>query len=197
MFGIIPVLLIAVSLSLDAFAVSISAGICMPGLQKRYALRASFFFGLFQFVMPIAGWFLGAVFEDRIKSFDHWIAFVLAFVGGKMIVEALPLGKPADSSSSGPVDCKTTDIRNIKTLMLLALATSIDALAVGVSLSITGENILGSSVLIGAVTLVVCLFGFEFGRRIGVVFEKWAELIGGIILIGIGIKILVEHLVFT
>jgi putative Mn2+ efflux pump MntP len=192
----ISVALIAVSLSLDAFTVSVGAGMCIPGLQKRYALRAAFFFGLFQFVMPIAGWFLGAVFVDHIKAFDHWIAFaLLAFIGGKMIIEALPLGKPAGTGSS--VDCKINDIRNIKTLLLLALATSIDALAVGISFSMIGGNILGASAVIGAVTLAICFFGFEFGRRIGVVLEKWAELGGGIILIGIGVKILVEHLVFT
>jgi putative Mn2+ efflux pump MntP len=194
MSGLIPVLLIAVSLSLDAFTVSIGAGICIPGLQKRYALRAAFFFGLFQFFMPLFGWLLGHSFATYIEAFDHWVAFgLLVFIGGKMIFQSLGRsGKQPREDDSGK-----TDIRNIKTLLLLALATSIDALAVGVSFSIIGENILGASALIGAVTLAICLFGFECGRRIGVVLEKWAEPCGGIVLIGIGVKILVDHLVFS
>jgi putative Mn2+ efflux pump MntP len=184
----IEVLLVALSLSMDAFAVSVSSGICIPHLKKRFALRASFFFGLFQFVMPLLGWFLGSTFVGYIKAVDHWIAFgLLALIGGKMIVE----GRGIKNSKE---ECKRTDIRDMKTLLVLALATSIDALAVGISFRIIGEHMIRSSAIIGALTLGVCLFGFEFGRRIGTVLEKWAEISGGIILIGIGVRILLGHL---
>ncbi|MDR2479354.1 MAG: manganese efflux pump MntP family protein [Treponema sp.] len=197
----IPLLFIALSLSMDAFAVSVSSGICIRGLRPVYAVRASFFFGLFQFVMPVAGWYLGSVFASYIEAFDHWIAFtLLAFTGGKMIIEAwkkkpeCPPGDTGKTADSADCSAGTGDIRSLKTLLVLSTATSIDALAVGISLSIIGFNVWGSAAVIGGVTFAVCLCGFEFGRRIGLALEKWAQMAGGIILAGIGVKILIQHL---
>ncbi|MDR2477311.1 MAG: manganese efflux pump MntP family protein [Treponema sp.] len=199
----ISLFFIALSLSMDAFAVSVSSGICIQALRPFYAVRASFFFGLFQFAMPLAGWYLGSVFASHIETFDHWIAFtLLAFIGGKMTIEAWkknvkcpPANADADRQSAGTDRAApAADIRSLKTLLILSVATSIDALAVGVSLSIMGLNIWASAAIIGGVTFAVCACGFEFGRRIGLVLEKWAQMAGGIILVGIGVKILIQHL---
>jgi putative Mn2+ efflux pump MntP len=181
----------ALSLSLDAFAVSVSSGLSIRGLRLRYALRASFFFGLFQFLMPLAGWYLGSAFAAYIRPFDHWIAFaLLGFIGGKMIVEALRRSGETRTDESP----ERADIRGLKTLLILSVATSIDALAAGISLSIMGHGVWGSAAIIGGITFLICLCGFEFGRRIGLVLEKWAQITGGLMLIGIGVKILLEHL---
>jgi len=180
---ILSVILIGLSLSIDAFAVSVSAGISIRDLKIFHAVRASLFFGAFQFAMPVAGWYLGTAFAVYIQSFDHWIAFgLLAFVGGKMILESF--------KGSG----SAADIRCFSCLLTLSLATSIDALAVGLSFSILGHGIWLPAAIIGGITFVVCLSGFEFGRRIGPLLEKWAGITGGLILIGIGVKILIEHL---
>jgi putative Mn2+ efflux pump MntP len=201
----ISTVLIALSLSMDAFAVSVSSGICIRDLKLFHALRASFSFGLFQFLMPVLGWYLGSAFLAYISAWDHWIAFVLlGFIGGKMLIEALGKKKTEknETAGSGPYQQKTderdssssADIRNFKTLLVLSIATSIDALAVGLSFSVLGGGIWVNSGIIGGITFAVCLIGFEFGRHIGFLFEKWAEAAGGLILIGLGIKILVEHL---
>ncbi|MDR1239905.1 MAG: manganese efflux pump MntP family protein [Treponema sp.] len=216
----LPVILIGLSLSMDAFAVSVSSGICIPGLRPFHAIRASLSFGIFQFIMPLAGWYLGSAFAAYINAVDHWIAFgLLALIGGKELWEALtekaaagPCGPdeaPGEGGSAarepgapepgarehetrGPK--KSADIRNTLTLLNLSVATSIDALAVGISLSIMGHNIWLSAAVIGGVTFLVCLSGFEFGRRLGGLFRKGARIAGGLILIGIGVKILAEHL---
>jgi putative Mn2+ efflux pump MntP len=196
----ISLLFIALGLSMDAFAVSVSSGISIQGLRPVHAIRASFCFGLFQFLMPLAGWYLGSACAAYIEAFDHWIAFVLlAFIGGKMLVEALrrkaedPARSPGENAAEAAA-AQTGDIRNLKTLLILAVATSIDALAASISLSIMGHGVWGSAAIIGGVTFLVCLSGFECGRRIGLALEKWAQIAGGIVLIGIGVKILVEHL---
>jgi putative Mn2+ efflux pump MntP len=216
----VSIVLIGLSLSMDAFAVSVSSGICIPGLKPFHAVRASLSFGLFQFIMPLAGWYLGSAFAVYINAVDHWIAFgLLALIGGKEIWEALsekagagetagserpgsPGGGPdaggnAAAEGSGTAEPKKNraDIRNTLTLLNLSVATSIDALAVGISLNIMGHNIWLSAALIGGVTFLVCLTGFEFGRRLGGLFRKGARISGGLILFGIGIKILAEHLV--
>ena len=194
----ISLFFIALSLSMDAFAVSVSSGICIQALRPFHAIRASFFFGLFQFAMPLAGWYLGSVFASHIETFDHWIAFtLLAFIGGKMTIEAWKKNDkcpPTNADAGGQSAGTAADIRSLKTLLILSVATSIDALAVGVSLSIMGLNIWASAAIIGGVTFAVCACGFEFGRRIGLVLEKWAQMAGGIILAGIGVKILIQHL---
>jgi putative Mn2+ efflux pump MntP len=182
----VSIVLIGLSLSMDAFAASVCSSVSIRGLRAVYALRASLFFGLFQFIMPVAGWFLGRTFISYIEAYDHWIAFaLLAFVGGKMIKEALFREKEQRGGS---------DIRNAGTLLVLSLATSIDALAAGISFEIMNLNIWHTSAAIGLITFCVCMAGFEFGRRIGLLFEKGAEIAGGLVLIGLGVKILVEQL---
>lgn len=185
-----PVVLIGFSLAMDAFAVSVSSGISIKNLRVFHALRASFFFGLFQFAMPVAGWYLGRAFSAYIQAFDHWIAFgLLVLIGGKMLSETLR-GKEKETGCPD----QGRDIRSLPCLFLLSVATSIDALAVGLSFNLLGRDIWTPAFLISAITFAVCLTGFEFGRRIGVLFEKRAGILGGLILIGIGIKILLEHL---
>jgi putative Mn2+ efflux pump MntP len=180
---ILSVILIGLSLSMDAFAVSIGSGISIKRLKVFYIIRSCFFFGFFQFIMPVAGWYLGSTLAEYIRTFDHWIAFgLLSFVGGKMIWETF------HSSDAH------TDIRSLSHLLTLSLATSIDALAVGLSFSFLGHAIWLPAAIIGCITFTVCFAGFEIGRRIGSLFEKWAGLAGGIVLIGIGAKILIEHL---
>jgi len=188
-------ILIALGLSMDAFAVSVSSGICTDNLQPRHIIRGSFSFGLFQFVMPVLGWFLGSQFRTAIQNFDHWIAFaLLAFIGGKMIAESFETEPAACDDTETPQKAGKTDVRNIKTLFTLSVATSIDALAVGLSYSLLGKSILSPAAAIGLITFTVCIVGFEFGKRIGYLIEKRAELVGGLVLIGIGLKILLEHL---
>jgi putative Mn2+ efflux pump MntP len=184
----ISMLLIGLSLSLDAFAVSISSGISDRGLQPFHILRACFFFGAFQFVMPLIGWFLGSAFVSYIEAFDHWAACaLLSFVGGKMLLGALPR-----KNRGGAVE-KGVDIQSLGNLFLLALATSIDALAVGLSFSMVNRAIYIPALIIGCVTFGVCFLGFQFGKKIGRFFATGSQLAGGIILIGIGVKILLEH----
>lgn len=198
-------LLVALGLAMDAFAVSISSGICIPELKPRLAFRAAASFGLFQFAMPVAGWLLGGTFRSLIQGFDHWIAFcLLAFVGGKMLLEAIrgeaetSCADPTFAGQAGGVEAvvaaKKRSILDWGGLVILSIATSIDALAVGLSYSMLGEPILMPAAIIGAVTFGLCLVGCEFGKRIGERFERWATLAGGLVLVGIGGKILVEHL---
>lgn len=187
-----PVILIALSLSMDAFTVSLSAGISIRALRPFYMVRASFFFGLFQFVMPLAGWYLGKTVEAYIEAYDHWIAFgLLAFVGGKMFIEGFRRKDQTREGDEGGGN--TGDIRRLGPLLTLSLATSIDALAVGISFTILGQGIWSSAALIGGITFLVCLIGFGFGTRLGRFFGNWAERAGGLILIAIGFKILLEH----
>lgn len=188
---LVSYLLVAMGLAMDAFAVSISSGICIPDLKPRHALRAAFSFGFFQFLMPVAGWLLGSTFRSLIQGFDHWIAFgLLAVVGGKMIIES------AKTRNEGACedDSKAASILSLPGLLVLSVATSIDALAVGLSYSVLGTPILLPAAIIGLVTFALCVVGCEFGKRIGAKFERWATLVGGIVLVGIGAKIAVEHL---
>jgi putative Mn2+ efflux pump MntP len=192
----IETLLIALSLSMDAFAVSVSSAACTKNLKKRYMIRAAFAFGLFQFLMPLAGWFLGYTFSGLIKSFDHWIALaLLVFVGGKMLVEVYEEWKESPNAAcpTGEEE-KKLDITSKRIVLLLAVATSIDALAVGMSFSLIGQPALQPSAVIGIVTFLVCVAGFFFGKKIGIVLGRYAQIAGGIVLIGIGIRILVSHL---
>ncbi|MBL8966141.1 MAG: manganese efflux pump [Spirochaetaceae bacterium] len=196
--------LVALGLSMDAFAVSVSSGICIPHMKARHAFRAAFAFGLFQFLMPIAGWLAGSAFRAYIEGFDHWIAFaLLVFVGAKMLKESFGIEEEtacadpsaAEGAGAAAPAAKKRSILDLGGLLVLAVATSIDALAVGLSYSMLGNPILLPASIIGLVTFVLCLVGCEFGRRIGARFERWAEVSGGVVLIGIGLKILIEHLV--
>ena len=191
--GILSILLIAVSLAMDAFAVSISNGISQKKSRFPEAFATALSFGVFQGVMPFLGWALGSSFSARIEKVDHWIAFaLLAFIGIHMIVEAVRGGDSCESGSA---------VFSIKTLLSLSVATSIDALAVGVSFALSGTNtlpgILLAASIIAGVTLIICLAGFYIGRRFGCIFKNKAEIAGGCILTLMGVKILVEHLFFS
>lgn len=180
----LQLLLIALSLAMDAFAVSVSTGIAVPGFGPRQAARIGLWCGMFQFFMPLIGWFLGSSVKTYIEAVDHWIAFaLLGLIGGNMIREALSSDKEE----------AVADL-SVKRLFLLALATSIDALAVGVTLAFQPVNILFSAAVIGVVAFVMAMLGGLLGRRLGDLFQKRATLLGGVVLIGVGLKILVEHL---
>lgn len=186
--GLIELCFIAVGLSMDAFAVSICKGLACREQNLRNNLLAGLYFGGFQGLMPASGWLLGVRFSDAITSIDHWIAFVLlSFIGGSMIRE----------SRSGAEEEEMDASFGFRAMLPLAVATSIDALAVGVSfafLGMTGREILGAAALIGAVTFVLSAVGVRVGSVFGSRFKSRAELCGGVILIFIGLKILLEHL---
>lgn len=180
--------LTGVGLAMDAFAVSICKGLGMTKVNKKQALIIGLFFGGFQALMPTIGWFLGTGFEHYIKSIDHWIAFgLLAYIGIKMIVEAL---KP---ERDGEVMEKDAPL-NIKEMFSLAIATSIDALAVGISFAFLNYPIASAAAIIGITTFVISIIGVCIGNFFGTRYKKKAEIVGGIILILIGLKILLEHL---
>jgi putative Mn2+ efflux pump MntP len=193
-------ILIGLSLSMDAFAVSVSSGICVQNLKIWHEIRSSAAFGLAQFVMPVAGWFLGAAFIAWIAPFDHWIAFaMLAFIGGKMLIGAIRSkpGCPEESAGETAPDAsaaRADDITSLPYLLTVAFATSIDALAVGLSFGVLGHSLWLPAGIIGVVTFVVCLAGFALGKRAGLALGKYAQIAGGLVLIGIGVKILAEHL---
>jgi len=181
----LQLLLIALSLAMDAFAVSVSTGIAVPGFGPRQAARIGAWCGFFQFAMPLVGWFLGSSVRSYIEFIDHWIAFgLLALIGGNMIREALHEGSEEEA---------VTDL-SVRRLFLLALATSIDALAVGVTLAFEDVNILFSAAVIGVVAFLMAMLGGLLGHRLGQLFQKRATLLGGAVLVGIGLKILIEHL---
>ena len=178
-------LLIAVSLAADAFAVSTACGVQIAVVRYGHVLRVALAFGFFQFIMPVIGWLAGSAFSSWLLAVDHWIAFALLFIiGTKMIWESFR------DDSAAP----TKDPTRGWNLLLLAVATSIDALAVGLSLAFLGTSIWYPALVIGGVAAVLSAIGALFGCRLGHRFGVWAERVGGLVLIGIGIRILVEHL---
>ena len=180
---IFEISLIAVSLAMDAFAVAVSSGVILKQMKLKHAMRIASFFGFFQALMPVIGWISGRTFYKYICSCEHWIAFVLlSAVGGKMIYEALQSDKEANF-----------DPLNVYVLFMLAIATSIDALAAGVTFSFLNIDIWQSVFLIGTITFIISLIGTQIGKTFGHLFENQLEILGGIILIGIGIKILIQH----
>lgn len=182
----IELLLIAVGLSMDAFSVSICKGLTTKKFSWRMALLCGLWFGGFQVLMPIAGYFLGAQFQEMIEAYDHWIAFgLLFFIGANMIREAV-WEKKEEGKENGALD--------FKTMFFLAIATSIDALAVGVSFACIQVKLWSSVLIIGLTTFVFSVLGVKIGNVFGSKYEKSAGIIGGIILILIGLKILLEHL---
>ena len=182
---IITILLIAIGLSMDAFAVSVTSGFAVERLRIKHAFRMALFFGGFQFLMPILGWFTGLSLKDLITGIDHWVAFVLLFfIGAKMIYESTKM-----ESEKG-----TGNAFKLGTLFLLAIATSIDALAVGISLSFLNVAIVSPSIVIGVVTFLLTFAGVYIGKKFGHFFESKLEIAGGLILIGLGFKILIQHL---
>jgi len=182
---IISIIFIAFGLAMDAFAVSITSGLTIKSLKINNALKIAIFFGLFQAIMPLIGWLAGLSFRDFISDVDHWIAFgLLSVIGCKMIYE----------SSKMELNKKKINPLNVYVLLMLSVATSIDALAVGLSLSFLKVSIALPAVIIGIVTFLLSILGVYFGNRFGHYFERKIEIIGGLILICIGIKILIEHL---
>ena len=176
--------IIAVGLSMDAFAVAVCKGLAMRQMSWRGALIVGLYFGGFQAAMPLAGYLLGSGFSNSISSYDHWIAFILlAVIGGNMIREAC----------SG--ECENeNDSLDVKTMFLLAVATSIDALAVGITFAFLKVNIAAAVSFIGVTTFVISAAGVKIGNIFGTKYKSKAELAGGIILILLGLKILLEHL---
>ncbi len=179
---------IAVALSMDAFAVSIACGISAKRIPTKNALAIAFSFGLFQAVMPILGWNLSALGYDAVKNFDHWVAFfILLVIGSKMLYDAY--------KNRGDCSCQKQTFANplcLKTLAILSIATSIDALAVGISFKCLNYPIFYPSIYIGIITFLFCIFGVKFGNKIGCCHDSKFTFLGGIILIAIGIKILIE-----
>ena len=186
--SIVELFLIGVGLSMDAFAVAVCQGLCIPKLNLRQGGVIALYFGGFQALMPLIGWFLGSQFAGYIQSFDHWVAFVLlALIGGNMVREAL---SPEEEETSCAVNSKLDH----KKLFMMAVATSIDALAIGVAFAFMDVLILPAVSLIGCTTFCLSLVGVVVGNFFGSRYKKRAELTGGIILILLGVKILLEHL---
>lgn len=185
---IVELALIGVGLAMDAFAVSICKGLGMTKVKKKNAFIIGLFFGGFQALMPFLGWALGKSFEKYIVQIDHWIAFILlVFIGGKMVYEVI------NPSEEDTVTVKDTPL-DLKELLILAIATSIDALAVGVTFAFLNYPILEAISIIGILTFIISVVGVYIGNYFGSRFKKRAELASGVILILIGLKILLEHL---
>ena len=182
--GALEVVLIAIGLAMDAFAVSICKGLSMKKMSWKKAIIVGGYFGIFQGLMPVIGYFLGTTFESLVTKIDHWIAFgLLVFIGVNMLKEAF---------SKDSENCN--DNVDFKTMVVLAIATSIDALAVGITFAFLKTNIVLASILIAIITFVVCIIGVKIGNKFGDKYERKAETVGGLILIFMGIKILLEHL---
>ena len=183
----VSILLIAIGLGVDALSVAVATGVLLGRPSRAAVLRMSFSFGFFQFMMPLIGWSAGRTVSRLIESFDHWVAFgLLLFVGGKMIFEAIREKEAGQAATSDPTRGWT--------LLILSVATSIDALAVGLSLAFIGEAILFPSAVIGIAAFAMTWVGMVFGAKAGRLFGKKVGVAGGVILIGIGIRILIEHM---
>lgn len=185
---IFTILALAFGLAMDAFAVAISAGIVLPELSFRRIFRLSWHFGLFQFLMPVLGWLAGLTIQDFVSSFAAWIAFgLLGWVGGKMIYESC---RPVPDHDPAAFRDPTRGF----SLVVLSIATSIDALAVGMSLAMVDITIWFASIVIGITAGIMTIIGMFVGKKLGALFGRRMELIGGLILIGIGLKILARQL---
>lgn len=182
--GILEIILLGIGLAMDAFAVSICKGLSMKRMNWKNAIIIAFYFGVFQAIMPSIGYFLGTTFESFVTAVDHWIAFILlSFIGGNMIKESF------DNE-----DEKKNDRVDFKTMVVLAIATSIDALAVGITFAFFDVNVIVAVSIIGVITFFISLLGVKVGNKFGDKYQNKAELMGGILLVLLGIKILVEHL---
>lgn len=182
---IFEIIMISIGLAMDASAVSLAAAAAGFAKDGRAVFRLAFHFGLFQFLMPVLGWAMGIGFVAYVKSVDHWIAFgLLLFVGGRMIKEGMDENR----------DTEKKDPSRGMTMVLLSVATSIDALAVGLSLAFLDVKILYPATMIGIITCIMSLSAISIGRRVGDLFGKRMEIAGGLVLVMIGIKILVSHL---
>ncbi len=175
----------AIALSMDAFAVAISKGLSVKQVRVKHGLITGAYFGGFQALMPLIGYLLAASFADYIRDFDHWIAFaLLAIIGANMLREAF-----------GDEEEETNASFAVRTMLPMAIATSIDALATGVSFAVTDTNIWIAITLVGITTFLFSFVGVKIGNIFGSKYQKTAEIFGGVILIGLGIKILIEHLI--
>ncbi len=185
---LLDIFLIGVGLSMDAFAVAVCKGLCMKHINYRHTLVIALFFGGFQALMPLAGFYLGTFFESYITRFDHWIAFLLlVYIGGKMVMDSI--------GEDDEIVCPVEPRLNIKELVLLAVATSIDALAVGITFAFYPDtNIFANISIIGITTFVLSFAGVAIGNKFGTRFKQKAEIAGGVILVLIGAKILLEGL---
>lgn len=187
--SLIELFVLAVGLSMDAFAVSVCKGLSMKKITLKNSVIVGLYFGGFQAGMPLIGYFLGLQFKDYIMSVDHWIAFILlGYLGLKMIQEALSKDDDIEAIQS------EKEMLSFKNMSVLAIATSIDALAVGITLAFLQVNIVPAVTFIGIVTFLLSMVGVKIGNVFGIKYKSKAELAGGIILIGMGIKILLEHI---
>ena len=186
---LLTLFVLALGLSMDAFAVSVSNSMAYTGLRRGEAALTSFSFGVFQGLMPVIGYFAGRAFAGVVSAFDHWIAFVLlGFIGGKMLVDAM-------REMRAPEQAAAPHAFSLRLMFLQAFATSIDALAVGVSLAALDVHIAAAAAFLACVTFLCCLVGHALGHRFGAWLGTRAQIFGGLILVGIGVKILVEHLI--
>lgn len=183
---LITVLVLAIGISMDSFAVAISCGLAEQKVSFTHAVKIALAFATFQGILPVIGWFMGTGIKSYVEGIDHWIAFVLlAYLGGKMIYEGITM----------PADKKESDIYSFRHIMTLSLATSIDALVVGFSYALAEtQKIFGGAIIIGAVTFFFSMLGIRIGKDVGGKFGSKVEILGGVILIGIGVKIVLEHL---
>lgn len=182
--GILGIALIGIGLAMDAFAVSVCKGLSMKKMNWKKTIIIGTYFGAFQAIMPLIGYFLGIGFQDKVTSIDHWIAFVLLLIIGiNMIKEAL----------AGEEEGKNDNV-NFKEMIVLAIATSIDALAIGITFAFLEINIFLAIGIIGIITFIISIIGVKIGNVFGNKYEKGAQIVGGVILILMGIKILLEHL---
>lgn len=182
--GLTELFVLAVGLSMDAFAVAVCKGLSLQKINLKNSTWVGLWFGAFQALMPLIGYLLGTQFSSKIQAVDHWIAFILlGFIGANMLKEAFSKCDECPNSSLSP-----------KTMFPLAVATSIDALAVGVTLAFLNENIIAAVSFIGIVTFIISTLGVKIGNIFGVKYKSKAEIVGGIILIILGTKILIEHL---
>ncbi len=184
----LTILLTGFALAMDAFAVSVTKGMTLRKITSFISFKIAFFFGLFQGLMPFIGWFVGIRFQIYIQAVDHWIAlFLLSFIGLKMIFEAY------EDSNNPEITVTCDDELDNRELIILSIATSIDALAVGISFAFLNVHIIPLCLSIGLITFVLCFLGVMIGKFLGPVFKNYSQIIGGIILILIGINILNEH----
>lgn len=190
--SLLELLIIAIGLSMDAFAVSIGKGLSVTKIKLSHALKVGLWFGGFQALMPLIGYLLGSTFADVVSAYDHWVAFVLlALIGGNMIKEAFEKDDECDCNK------KEKNCFGFVTMLTLAVATSIDALAIGVTFAFFKVAIIPAIITIGITTFLFSVAGLKIGHIFGCKYKSHAELFGGVILILIGLKILLEHTVFN
>ena len=184
------IVMTAVGLSMDAFAVSISGGMSIKRLNLAKALKFGLFFGFFQFAMPILGFLLAFSFETYIRAFDHWVAFILlGLIGAKMIYETF-------GEEDGEAQ-EEESVTGTKNLLIMSVATSIDAMAVGISFAFLQVDVFSASLTIGIITCVLSMIGVAIGKKVGSMFKKGSGIFGGIVLMAIGLNILLEHTIWA